>query len=251
MSLAVVLSRRDFREYDQLVSVYTKEKGKLELLAAGIKKSISKNAAALQPFFIVDLDYAEGREWPRLTKVLTVVSFVEILKKGDALDLLGKSLQAVDSFIRVGVPDAEVWQLLAEWLEFLNASKSFSPFIYSIFLLRLGKALGYQPALAGCVVCGVEDTAYFSPQAGGVLCAKHIGSTGENDKNFPLSREAAGAFQTVFQMPLSVVNNALLMGKIVPLALVAMKAFVAYHVAQGSGSVSLPKTKNSSKLSFV
>ena len=41
--LAIVLSRRDFREFDQIVSLYTKEKGKLEVLARGVKKITSKH----------------------------------------------------------------------------------------------------------------------------------------------------------------------------------------------------------------
>ena len=47
--LAIVLSRRDFREFDQMISVYTKEKGKLNLLARGVKKITSKNALASMP----------------------------------------------------------------------------------------------------------------------------------------------------------------------------------------------------------
>jgi len=36
---AIVLHRRDFREYDQIVSFYTEEAGKREALAKGIKKN--------------------------------------------------------------------------------------------------------------------------------------------------------------------------------------------------------------------
>ena len=49
---AIVLSRRDFREFDQMISLYTREQGKLELLARGLKKVTSKNAAHLEPSVI-------------------------------------------------------------------------------------------------------------------------------------------------------------------------------------------------------
>jgi DNA repair protein RecO (recombination protein O) len=51
--MAIVLSRRDFRENDQMIVLYTLEKGKIEALAKGIKKTVSKNAAFLEPFFFV------------------------------------------------------------------------------------------------------------------------------------------------------------------------------------------------------
>ena len=40
---AIVLMRRDFRENDQIITFYTKDNGKVEVLARGVKKIISKN----------------------------------------------------------------------------------------------------------------------------------------------------------------------------------------------------------------
>ena len=53
--IAVVLGRRDFHEADQIISCYTKEKGKVELLARGVKKITSKNSAHLEQFSFVDI----------------------------------------------------------------------------------------------------------------------------------------------------------------------------------------------------
>jgi recombinational DNA repair protein (RecF pathway) len=49
--LAVTLERRAFRDFDQLVTLYTKERGKVTVLARGSKKSTSKNASLLEPLF--------------------------------------------------------------------------------------------------------------------------------------------------------------------------------------------------------
>ena len=75
---AIVLSRRDFRESDQIISLYTKEKGKLELLARGVKKITSKNSAHLEPFSLVDIDIAYGKEFNHLTKVQPIEYFKNI-----------------------------------------------------------------------------------------------------------------------------------------------------------------------------
>ena len=60
--LAFVLSRRDFREYDQSISLYTLEKGRLEVLARGVKKILSKNAAHLEPFCLIEAEIIQGKE---------------------------------------------------------------------------------------------------------------------------------------------------------------------------------------------
>ncbi|MFZ2978199.1 MAG: DNA repair protein RecO, partial [Candidatus Magasanikiibacteriota bacterium] len=59
---AIVLSRRDFREADQIISLYTLEKGKMEILARGIKKITSKNSAHLEPFSLVEAEIIFGKE---------------------------------------------------------------------------------------------------------------------------------------------------------------------------------------------
>ena len=64
---AIVLARRDIKENDQIVSFYTLEKGKVELLARGVKKITSKNSAHLEPFSFVDVEVTEGKEINYLT----------------------------------------------------------------------------------------------------------------------------------------------------------------------------------------
>ena len=85
---AIVLSSRDFREFDQIISLYTKEQGKLELLARGVKKIISKNSAHLEPFSNVFIEIAKGKEIDHLTKVVPIMFFPNIRKD------LSKSLSA-------------------------------------------------------------------------------------------------------------------------------------------------------------
>ena len=126
---AIILSRRDFREYDQIISVYTKEQGKLELLARGIKKITSKNSAHIEPFSVVDIDIAEGHEINHLTKVQPVEYFKNIRQD------LQKSLAAqyvvsiTDKFVQVGERDERIFEGLKTWLEFLNIPISQYPLL--------------------------------------------------------------------------------------------------------------------------
>ena len=73
--LALTLSRRDFREADQQISFYTKEKGKLETVARGVKKIVARNAPALEPFALLEIELAHGRGLTYVTRAQTVESF--------------------------------------------------------------------------------------------------------------------------------------------------------------------------------
>ena len=67
--LAIVLARHDVREFDQMISLYTRDAGKIEVLAKGIKKITSKNSSNLEVFSVVDVEVAPGKEIDHLTKV--------------------------------------------------------------------------------------------------------------------------------------------------------------------------------------
>ena len=73
--LAIVLSRRDFRENDQIITFYTKERGLVSALARGAKKSVSKNAAALEPLSYVEVELVPGKELQHVTQVYTIEYF--------------------------------------------------------------------------------------------------------------------------------------------------------------------------------
>ena len=75
---SIVLSRRDFRENDQVVSFYTLEQGKVEVLARGVKKILSKNAAFLEPFCFVEAEIIAGKEIMHLGSVQPINIFKNI-----------------------------------------------------------------------------------------------------------------------------------------------------------------------------
>jgi len=77
---AFVLRRNNIRENDQLVSLYTWEKGKVEALARGVKKTISKNAAYLEPFFLIEAEILPKKETYQLVKAVPLYCYKNILK---------------------------------------------------------------------------------------------------------------------------------------------------------------------------
>jgi hypothetical protein len=100
---AIVLSRRDFREYDQIITVYTKEQGKLELLARGVKKIVSKNTAHLEPFSYGMIESVPGKEILHLTTAQPLHTFPFIRSNLEFFVLewdVGSSVYRLNSLVR-------------------------------------------------------------------------------------------------------------------------------------------------------
>ncbi len=156
---AIVLSRRDFRENDQIVSFYTKEKGKIELLARGVKKITSKNAAHLEPFSLVWIEMVSGKELNHLTKVVPVNFFTNIRQNFLGSRRAGFVVSFLDKMLEVGEPDKKIWDISLSYLKFIdqnlnNQSNSINLLtLVDAYIVKLLNYLGLSPILDRCVVC--------------------------------------------------------------------------------------------------
>ena len=169
---AIVLKHSDFGEADRMLTLFTREKGKLKAIAKGARKTRSRKAGHVEPFSQVSLQLAKGRN-------LYIVSQAEAIHThaGLAEDLvrLGYASYIVELLERFSVEEDEngaLYSLLRDSLDRLEIrdQEQLAVRYYEIRLLDL---LGFRPELHVCLNCEKEIKAedqYFSSQMGGVLC---------------------------------------------------------------------------------
>lgn len=142
--LSIVLSRRDFREYDQMVTLYTKEKGKVEVLAKGIKKINSKNSASLMPFSLLEAEIVPGREIDHLVRAQSVKFFKNIYSDLDKIALAGYLIEILDQALAGPEKDEKIFDLLVGFLEFINSAEKINSLnLATGFILKLWHCLGF------------------------------------------------------------------------------------------------------------
>jgi DNA repair protein RecO (recombination protein O) len=179
---AVVLRHKDWGEADQLLTLYTREQGKLRVVAKGARKITSRKAGHLQPFTYVNLQLAKGRDLMIVTQAETVNAFLgigaDLMKTGYAsyvIELLDRFVYEDDG----GNPG--VFKMLVETMERLEKeSDAWTAVLY--YEMRLLDHVGFRPQLFECVNCGREilpEDQFFSSTAGGVICPR----CGEGIKN--------------------------------------------------------------------
>ena len=175
---AVILHRTDFGEADRLLNVLTPRRGRLRLLAKGVRKPTSRKAGHVEPFSHVNLLVARG-------KTLDIVSQVDLLEPFRALheDLERASLayyvaELIGSFTEEHDENAPLFDLtLATYARLCEARDP--DLVLRFFELGALGLLGYQPQLHFCVACHAQlapVTNTFDPAAGGVLCPCHAES---------------------------------------------------------------------------
>jgi DNA repair protein RecO (recombination protein O) len=170
---AIVLARRSFKEWDELVSFYSKDAGKIELMARGTKKIVSKNSPFLEAFSCVHIGVVFGKDRPSLTTVQSVSYFPNIRKD------FQKSLQAVfvvkwlESVLKALEKNTQIYNTTLSWLHFLDEVPETKDVLLDAVLLKIISFLGFEPNLQSCVFCGrelMEEKMYFSFSSGGIIC---------------------------------------------------------------------------------
>jgi DNA repair protein RecO len=142
--LAFVLKRSDWREYDQIISLYTLESGRIEVLARGVKKILSKNSSFLEPGNLVEAEVILGKELNHLGSVQLVGSFTHLRSSG-LMPVLIFSLDVFLNLITHQEKDERVFKLLYSWINFLDRNVSVSlVFSLDVFLVKLLKILGFD-----------------------------------------------------------------------------------------------------------
>jgi DNA repair protein RecO (recombination protein O) len=171
---AIVLRHADWGEADRLLWLFTRQTGKVQVVAKGVRKARSRKAGHLEPFTRVELMLAYGRDLP----IVTQAEAKDVLPNlHENLVLLGYASYVIELLDRFTYEEGEnvaLYQLLSETLARLNteAKPAFAVRYYEVRLLDL---VGFRPQLFTCLGRGEEIQAedqFFSFEKGGVFCPK-------------------------------------------------------------------------------
>jgi DNA repair protein RecO (recombination protein O) len=206
---ALVLRTADWSDTSRIATLWTREFGKVRVLAKGGRRLKSNFESALD--------------------LLTVCSIVLLRKSSGSLDLLTEA-RVVQRFdrLRSDLPALYtayyIAELLSDWtedydphptlfdealatLEALGTSlpgqrQPLTGLRLARFELVLLRELGYRPVLDACAVCGTdlesflrEQNLCFSPAAGGIVCPTCQGRYRDRRPLGPDAREALRALQ--------------------------------------------------------
>ncbi len=178
-SQAIILNRSDYRESDSLITVYTKDYGKLSLIARGAKKLSSKLSGHLEPLSLVDILIIKGKGFDYIGSALGRQAFLGIKDDLNKLYFAGLALRNFNLLVRDNQPDERLFFLLQRFLEVLDNysgdefTRENGDLLYVFFALKLLSELGYRPEMHECLSCRSQIKSgknYFNLKNGGLVC---------------------------------------------------------------------------------
>lgn len=169
----IVLSEIRYKETSKILNVYTKELGKIHIMAKGAYRPKSQLIANAQPFSYNEYQLQKGRNFYYINQGDIINSFYSIREKIERLIFGSYILELIEK----STPDEEknerLFLLLEKSLKILSEmNDEFLKFIVA-FELKFVAFLGYRPFLNGCVNCHNRSNSKikFSNKEGGIICS--------------------------------------------------------------------------------
>jgi DNA repair protein RecO (recombination protein O) len=203
---AVVLRSIRYSEADRVLHLFSLDRGRVNAIAKGVRKTGSRFGARLEPLTRSALLLHEGRGELHTISGADIISSHEAVRADNytlAVGLIGA--EAVLKLHAEPEPQPRAYQGLCRFLDLLGGPVERAPDathdgLGLAFQLKLLALAGYLPHLVSCASCGRDEQLVgFSPSAGGGVCAGCLGATA----GFAVGERSVAAIEGLLDRPLA------------------------------------------------
>ena len=237
---AIVLRSIDYRDESKILTLYTREFGKLSAIAKGCRSVKSKYASAFElgSHISIVLYKKSTREVQNISEASLKTPFLNITA---SLERLGVMLQILE-LTRLATEEEEahpkIFQLLLESLRQIDTAKKNLRNVFFFFQTHLVSLLGFKPSFNECVISGKNIIAeretpqgkdlVLLPERGGVALRREAECAGLSGK--PISVQAFRWIQFLNQTPLNSVEKLYLQASLCDEVAQMLDAYLCYHI---------------------
>ena len=166
------MRRVDFGEADRLLTLFSREHGKIKAIAKGARKPQSRKTGHVELFMRSKFFIAKGRDLDIITQAESIEPYAALRADLVRMTYASYAVELLDRFTVEEDKHSGLYDLLVEGLGWFSTAES--PFLAARYYeLRLLALTGFNPRLFQCVSCQKaieEQDQFFSTQLGGVLC---------------------------------------------------------------------------------
>lgn len=173
----VVLRTVKLGEADRIVTLLTRDHGKIRAVAKGVRRTKSRFGGRLEPFMRVSLLIAEGRSLDVISQAESVSAYA----RGICTDFKAYTAANVICETADKLVVTEHERSVAQYRLVLGALNALSKHAHEpaaigdSYVMRALAIAGWTPRLRACVVCrdpiSTDRPWFFSISAGGLMCS--------------------------------------------------------------------------------
>ena len=133
----IILKRKNFSEADKLVTIFTKNQGKVICVAKGVRKITSRRAGSLELLNHVKVYLHQTKGLPILTEAQIQNTFPDLKEDLNKISIAFLVLELVDRLFDEGQENRIVFDLLFDTIDRIDSARSLSKQKIPISLIKL------------------------------------------------------------------------------------------------------------------
>ncbi len=188
---AINLKAYNLSESDKIIVMYSKDKGLIRGVAKGVKKPKSKLGARMDLLVANTLMLHKGKNLDTICQAEVLNTFNKTRQDIDKIFYSMYVTEVVNNFGLEDDPSSEViYNLLYKALNTISAAQNKVEILIAVikFQLKMMIESGFSIEFDTCLHCRCdigEETMYFVPTAGGVVCKECAGKLYSAKKQMP------------------------------------------------------------------
>ncbi len=201
----IILKRQSFHEADRILTVLTDERGKIPMIAKGVRKPLSKLGSFFEPFYLVDLVVTEGKTWDIVTGAQVINYFPKFRQDIRVLGRVYRLGEIIDQLIEEREAQSDIFHLLKDTLELIDEDPQ-NQLVDVYFMINILSLIGYRPELYQCLKCFEQlkpERLSWSSAQGGVICHQ----CWPKADAYKISNEAVKVFRLLLKHNISIVKR--------------------------------------------
>ena len=166
----IVLRVTDYNDRDALLTVLSRNHGKLTIKARGLRRKNSPLIAPCQLLAYGEFTLFEYRGQYTINEAHSLELFQPLRRDLTKLSLGTYFAQVAELISQEDLPNPELQSLLLNCLFALSKLNVSEMLVKAVFELRVACLAGYTPDLFGCHICGSQNPDRFDLSAGQLEC---------------------------------------------------------------------------------
>ncbi|TFD57665.1 DNA repair protein RecO [Cryobacterium suzukii] len=174
---AVVLRTHKLGEADRIVTMLTRQHGKVRAVAKGVRRTGSKFGARLEPFMVADVQLYEGRSLDIITQAESLGSYGALITADYGSYTAASVMVETADKLTESEGSLQQYLLLVGALRSLSRQEHGSHLTLNSYLLRAVSMAGWAPSFQDCARCGAlgelsagGQHSAMVVQMGGIVC---------------------------------------------------------------------------------
>ena len=170
----IVLKYTNLGEADKILTILTRNKGKIKAVAKGCRKPKSSLLASSELFAFSEFVLYKGTSWYHISQAETRETFYNLRNDLLRLSYAVFFVEMADAVSEENLSSERLFLLLAKALFYLAEGEIPLGIINEAYQLKLMDISGYRPSLKRCVHCGKSELQEykFDIEMGGVICGE-------------------------------------------------------------------------------